>query len=165
MKEKGFTLIELMIVVIIVGVLVSIAIPMFSEFRIKAFNSVALSDVKNGIEVIEDFMSLGNNFPDTQGLFTGAGTLFLTDGTITKALNVSQQVSILYTRGIGGGYCLIAKHFAGDVIYMASDITSVPVALTQAASWNVKLNDTGAIPAVLNCSGMSKGAVALIGVN
>ncbi len=62
-SQKGFTLIELLIVVAIIGILAAIAIPQFSAYRQKAYNSAAQSDLKNWKTAMEAYMADNQSYP------------------------------------------------------------------------------------------------------
>lgn len=62
-KRKGFTLIEIMIVIAIMGILASIAIPAFSAYRARGYNSAALSDIRNLRIDIETYYTEWEVFP------------------------------------------------------------------------------------------------------
>lgn len=62
-NQKGFTLIELMIVVAIIGILAAIAIPQFAAYRSRAQNSAALSDARNLRTDMEGYFSEWQVYP------------------------------------------------------------------------------------------------------
>ena len=62
-SQKGFTLVELMIVVAIIGILAAIAIPQFAAYRQRAYNSAAESDLRNAKTSLEAYYSDNQKYP------------------------------------------------------------------------------------------------------
>jgi prepilin-type N-terminal cleavage/methylation domain-containing protein len=88
-NSKGFTLIELMIVIAIIGILAAIAIPNFIAYRNKAYCSATESDAQNIAAAIADYFAdpTHNNRPDLADV--GGNTLVSSgnSASITGTIN------------------------------------------------------------------------------
>lgn len=96
--EKGFTLVELLVVVIIIGILSAVAVPIYLNQRKAAWNSTIQSDVKNASLVVETAMTANNGKFDNGW----AGTYSLGKaklGTSDQEITVSKDVTIVIAKG------------------------------------------------------------------
>jgi type IV pilus assembly protein PilA len=60
--DKGFTLIELMVVVLIIAILIAIAIPTFLGLRRRAQDRAAQSDLRNGLTAAKAYFTDCDSF-------------------------------------------------------------------------------------------------------
>jgi len=101
-KNEGFTLIELMIVIAIIGILAAIAIPQFSAYRQRSFNAAAEADVRNAATAQEAYYVDFQRYTATVTGLIGATYGFYTsqDVRIGGALTGTQyQMSAYHLRG------------------------------------------------------------------
>lgn len=131
-RRAGFTIVELLIVIVVIAILAAIAVTSYSGINNRANDSAVQSDLKNIAKKLEIYKVDNGVYPagDTQ--------LAILDIKMSKSSYgngmLSGTYNVLYCRALADGpnkFALIAGSKSGNVFTYRSDLGTI----TQTTSW------------------------------
>jgi prepilin-type N-terminal cleavage/methylation domain-containing protein len=100
-SEEGFTLLELIVVVAVLGILAAIAIQQFSLFRSRAMDAAMRSDLKNAALAMENYYGEFLDYPTSVNAIQLVG--YRKTSGVTLTINVTSPTTFTLTAAMPSG--------------------------------------------------------------
>jgi type IV pilus assembly protein PilA len=128
--QQGFTLIELMIVVAIIGILAAVALPAYQDYTIRAKVTEGLSLAEAAKTAVVE--NAANAAPYASGWTQPDATANVASLAIAQATG---EITITYTAAAGNG-TLVLVPLDGTAVFSGGTATATTPPLSGSVGWN-----------------------------
>ena len=130
--QKGFTLIELMIVVAIIGILAAVALPAYQDYTVRAKVTEGISLAGAAKTAVAE--NAANGAPYSSGWTAPAATKNVTGVTIDPAAGF---ITVTYDAAVvGAANTLILNPLNGAAVFTGGTATATTVPTAGSVGWN-----------------------------
>jgi prepilin-type N-terminal cleavage/methylation domain-containing protein len=125
-KQRGFTIVELLIVIVVIGTLAAITIVAYNGVQQRANNTQRVAAVKNWIEAVKSYAAVNQKYPHVAGVYCiGESNITDFDGNADADCGVSNNLKHDYA-----GYTTTFNANTRTLAAKLPDFPGKPVQLT-----------------------------------
>ena len=129
--QKGFTLIELMIVVAIIGILAAVALPAYQDYTVRAKVTEGISLA--GAAKVAVAENAANAAPYASGWTSPAATKNVANLAIDQTAGF---ITITYDSSIDSGKTIVMNPLNGTSVFTGGTTSSTVIPTAGSVSWN-----------------------------